>query len=148
MTERARFLRGMTSWVRFRQTGVPYRRDARFAGETKFPTRRMIRFALDAITSFSTTPIKVVTGFGALLVVFCAAVLIWALYVKYFTDKAIQGWTSVLIVVLLLGGMQLVGLGVIGQYVARIFEEAKQRPLYLVQESVGFEREEPTFAAS
>jgi len=148
MPERARFLRGMTSWVGFRQTGVPYRRDARFAGETKYPTRRMIRFALDAITSFSTTPIKVVTGFGALLVVFCVGVLIWALYIKYFTNEAIQGWTSVLIVLLLLGGMQLVALGVIGQYVARIFEEAKHRPLYLVQESFGFEREQPKYAAS
>jgi glycosyltransferase involved in cell wall biosynthesis len=148
MPERARFLRGMTSWVGFRQTAVPYRRDPRVAGETKFPTRRMIRFALDAITSFSTTPIKIVTGIGALLVVFCVGVLVWAIYVKYFTNKAIQGWTSVLIVVLLLGGMQLVGLGVIGQYVARIFEEAKQRPLYLVQEAVGFEEDEPAFASS
>src|SRR5438105_2251783 len=148
MPERARFLRGMTSWVGFRQTGVAYRRDARFAGETKFPTRRMIRFALDAITSFSTTPIKVVTCIGALLVVFCVGVLIWAIYVKYFTDKAIQGWTSVLIVLLLLGGMQLVALGVIGQYVARIFEEAKQRPLYLVQETAGFEEDEPALVPS
>jgi len=148
MPERARFLRGMTSWVGFRQTGVPYRRDARFAGETKYATSRMIRFALDAITSFSTTPIKVVTGFGALLIVFCVGVLAWALYVKFFTSEAIQGWTSVLIVVLLLGGMQLVGLGVIGQYVARIFEEAKHRPLYFVQESFGFERDDAEFAAS
>jgi len=136
MPERARFLRGMTSWVGFRQAGVPYRRDARYAGETKYPTRRMVRFAVDAITSFSTTPIRVVTGIGLVVVAFCVGVLAWAIYVKFFTDTAVAGWTSVLIVVLLLGGMQLVGLGVIGQYVARIFEEAKQRPLYIVEESV------------
>ena len=136
MPERARFLRGMTSWVGFRQAGVPYRRDARYAGETKYPTRRMIRFAVDAITSFSTTPIRVVTGLGLIVVSFCVGVLAWAIYVKFFTDTAVAGWTSVLIVVLLLGGMQLVGLGVIGQYVSRIFEEAKQRPLYVVEESV------------
>ena len=136
MPERARFLRGMTSWVGFRQAGVPYQRDARYAGETKYPTRRMIRFALDAITSFSTTPIRLVTGVGFVVVAFCVGVLAWAVYIKFFTDTAVAGWTSVLIVVLLLGGMQLVAFGVIGQYVARIFEEAKQRPLYLVEESV------------
>ena len=136
MPERARFLRGMTSWVGFRQAGVQYRRDARYAGTTKFPTRRMMRFALDAITSFSTTPIRVVTGLGFVLVVFFAGVFAWAVYVKLFTDTAVAGWTSVLIVLLLLGGMQLVALGIIGQYVARIFEEAKQRPLYLVEDLV------------
>jgi len=136
MPERARFLRGMTSWVGFRQVGVQYERDARYAGETKYPARRMIRFALDAITSFSTTPIQVVTSLGFVLVVFCAGVFAWTVYVKLFTDSAVAGWTSVLGVVLLLGGMQLVALGIIGQYVARIFEEAKQRPLYLVAETV------------
>jgi len=136
MPERARFLRGMTSWVGFRQAGVPYQRDARYAGETKYPTRRMVGFAVDAITSFSTTPIRLVTGVGFVVVAFCVGVLAWAIYVKFFTDTAVAGWTSVLIVVLLLGGMQLVAFGVIGQYIARIFEESKQRPLYLVEESV------------
>lgn len=152
MPERARFLRGMTSWVGFRQASVPYRRDARYAGETKYPTRRMVRFAVDAITSFSTTPIRVVTGVGLIVVVFCVGVLAWAIYVKFLTDTAVAGWTSVLIVVLLLGGMQLVGIGVIGQYIARIFEEAKQRPLYLVEESVEgiapTETGEPTTSAT
>jgi glycosyltransferase involved in cell wall biosynthesis len=136
MPERARFLRGMTSWLGYPQVGVQYQRDARHSGETKFPTRRMIGFALDAITSFSTTPIRIVTGVGFVFVVFCAGVFGWAVYIKVFTDTAVAGWTSVLIVVLLLGGMQLVALGIIGQYVARIFEEAKQRPLYLVGEIV------------
>jgi dolichol-phosphate mannosyltransferase len=136
MPERARFLRGMTSWVGFRQAGVSYRRDARYAGTTNYPTRRMITLGLDAITSFSTAPIRVVTSLGFVLVVFCAGVLAWTVYVKLFTDTAVAGWTSLLAVVLLLGGMQLVALGIIGQYVARIFEESKQRPVYLVEETV------------
>jgi dolichol-phosphate mannosyltransferase len=144
MPERARFLRGMTSWLGFPQAGVQYERDARYAGHTKYPTRRMIRFALDAITSFSTKPIRVVTGRGFVLVAFCVLVLgwdgdmkgFWLVYIKVFTNAAVAGWTSLLIVVLLLGGMQLVSLGIIGQYVGRIFEEAKQRPLFVVGETV------------
>ena len=96
----------------------------------------MITLALDAITSFSTAPIRVVTSLGFVLVLFCAGVLAWTVYVKLFTDTAVAGWTSLLAVVLLLGGMQFVALGIIGQYVARIFEEAKQRPLYLVSERI------------
>jgi polyisoprenyl-phosphate glycosyltransferase len=137
MPERARFLRGMTSWVGYRQTGVEYTRDPRFAGESKYPPRKLIRLALDGITSFSTVPIKLVAWLGFVLVAFCLVVLGWALYTRFFTDAAPQGWTSLLVVVLLLGGVQLLSLGIIGQYVARIFDESKQRPLYLVSERVG-----------
>ena len=136
MPERARFLRGMTSWIGFRQTGVPYERDRRHAGTSKYSLPRQLRLAFDAISSFSTTPIKAVTALGFVLVVFCAAVLVWTLYVRFFTSDSVQGWTSVIAVVLLLGGVQLLSLGVIGQYVARIFDETKQRPLYLVDEVV------------
>jgi glycosyltransferase involved in cell wall biosynthesis len=141
MPERARFLRGMTSWIGFRQTGVPYTREARYAGESKYPPRKLIRLALDGITSFSTAPIKLVTAIGFALVVFCVGVLVWTLYVRFFTSHHPQGWTSVIAVVLLLGGVQLLSLGVIGQYVARIFDETKQRPLYLVDEVVENVRE-------
>jgi dolichol-phosphate mannosyltransferase len=141
MPERARFLRGMTSWIGYRQTGVAYTREARYAGESKYPTRKLVRLALDGITSFSTAPIKLVTALGFALVVFCAAVLAWTLYVRFFTSHHPQGWTSVIAVVLLLGGVQLLSLGVIGQYVARIFDETKQRPLYLVDEVVESVRE-------
>jgi glycosyltransferase involved in cell wall biosynthesis len=136
MPERARFLRGMTSWIGYRQTGVPYRREARYAGESKYPARKLVRLAFDGITSFSTAPIKLVTAIGFALVVFCVGVLAWTLYVRFFTDNHPQGWTSVIAVVLLLGGVQLLSLGVIGQYVARIFDETKQRPLYFVEEVV------------
>ena len=136
MPERSRFLRGMTSWVGFRQVGVEYDRDARYAGESKYGPRKLLRLALDGITSFSTVPIKLVAWLGFVCVVFCLIVLAWALYTRFFTDAAPQGWTSLLVVVLLLGGVQLLSLGIIGQYVARIFDEAKQRPLYLVSETV------------
>ena len=136
MPERARFLRGMTSWIGFRQTGVEYSRDPRFAGTSKYPPRKLLRLALDGITSFSTVPIRLVAWLGFALVVFCVIVLGWAMYERLFTSTVPQGWTSLLVVVLLLGGVQLLSLGIIGQYVARIFEEAKQRPLYLVSERV------------
>jgi dolichol-phosphate mannosyltransferase len=144
MPERARFLRGMTSWIGYRQTGVPYRRDARYAGQSKYPFRKLVRLGLDGITSFSTAPIKLVTAIGFALVVFCVGVLAWTLYVRFFTSHHPQGWTSVIAVVLLLGGVQLLSLGVIGQYVARIFDETKQRPLYLVDEVVENVRETET----
>jgi len=144
MPERARFLRGMTSWIGYRQTGVPYRREARYAGESKYPARKLVRLAFDGITSFSTAPIKLVTAIGFALVVFCVGVLAWTLYVRFFTNNHPQGWTSVIAVVLLLGGVQLLSLGVIGQYVARIFDETKQRPLYLVDEVVENVRETET----
>lgn len=143
MPERARFLRGMTSWIGFRQTGVPYSRDARHAGTSKYSLTHQLRLAFDGIASFSTAPIKAVTALGFALVVFCVAVLAWTLYIRFFTSDTVQGWTSVIAVVLLLGGVQLLSLGVIGQYVARIFDETKQRPLYLVDEVVeGGVREE------
>ena len=135
MPERARYLRGMTSWVGFPQTGVPYRRDARFAGDSKYPPRKLVALAFDGLTSFSTVPIQLVAWLGFALVVFCVGVLSWTLYTRFFTDQAPQGWTSLLVVFLLLGGVQLLSLGIIGQYVARIFEEAKQRPLYFVSET-------------
>jgi len=137
MPERARFIRGMTSWVGFQQVGVPYRREARHAGTTKYPTRRMLRFALDAITSFSTAPLRWVAVMGFSMVGFCGVYLAYALYVRFFTDQAVEGWTTVIVLVLLIGGAQLIGLGVIGQYVGRIYEEAKGRPLYVVSELVG-----------
>lgn len=136
MPERSRFIRGMSTWIGFRQVGVPYSRDARFAGETKYPVRKMARLATDAVTSFSTAPIRMVFTLGIVAVVFCLAALAWTLYLHFFTDRTVQGWTSVLVVVLFLGGVQLVSVGIIGQYVGRIFDEVKGRPLYLVSETV------------
>jgi polyisoprenyl-phosphate glycosyltransferase len=136
MPERARYLRGMTSWIGFPQTGVSYRRDPRFAGDSKYPFPKLVRLASDGIASFSTAPIKLLTRVGFVMIIFCGGVLAWTLYTRFFTNNAPQGWTSVLAVVLLLGGVQLLGMGIVGQYIARIFEETKQRPLYLVSEVV------------
>lgn len=141
MPERSRFLRGMSTWIGFRQVGVPYTRDARYAGQTKYPIRKMARLATDAVTSFSTAPIRMVFTLGLIAVAFCLAALVWTLYLHFFTDRTVQGWTSVLVVVLFLGGVQLVSVGIIGQYVGRIFDEVKGRPLYLVSETV--EQETP-----
>src|SRR3569833_1771782 len=132
MPERARFLRGMTSWIGYPQIGVAYDREPRHAGTTKYPFRRLVRRALDGVTSFSTVPIRAVTLLGFALVGFCIGVLVWTVYVRYFTDHHPSGWSSLIAVVLLLGGVQLLSLGVIGEYVARIFEESQQRPLYFV----------------
>ncbi len=136
MPERARYLRGMTSWIGFRQVGVSYRRDPRYAGSSKYPLTKLLRLASDGIASFSIAPIRLLTRLGFAMIVFCAAVLAWTLYTRFFTHDAPQGWTSVLAVVLLLGGVQMVGMGIVGQYIARIFEETKQRPLYFVSDMV------------
>ena len=141
MPERARYLRGMSSWIGFRQSTVTYTRDARHAGATKYPLRRMLHFAGDAVTSFSATPIRFVAALGFLSVALCLVALAWTLYVRLFTDETVAGWTSVIVVVLFLGGIQLLSLGIIGQYVGRIFDEVKGRPLYFVDEIV--EGEEP-----
>lgn len=137
MPERARYLRGMSSWIGFRQAEVPYTREPRHAGETKYPLRRMLHFAGDAVTSFSATPIRFVAALGFASVALCLVALAWTLYVRLFTDATVAGWTSVIVVVLFLGGVQLLSLGIIGQYVGRIFDEVKERPLYFVEERFG-----------
>lgn len=146
MPERARFLRGMSAWIGYRQIGVPYRREARFAGSTKYPVRKLVKLALDGITSFSTKPLRLISTLGFFTVLFCVAYGVYAVYQKLFTDEEVQGWTSVVLVVLFLGGVQLLSLGIVGQYVARIFDEAKARPLYLVDEVVsgGFDSSRET----
>jgi dolichol-phosphate mannosyltransferase len=107
---------------------------------------KLLRLATDGIASFSIAPIRLLTRLGFVMIVFCAGVLAWTLYTRFFTHNAPQGWTSVLAVVLLLGGMQMFGMGIVGQYIARIFEETKQRPLYFVAEIV--ERGETVLSAA
>jgi dolichol-phosphate mannosyltransferase len=133
MTERSRFLRGMTVWVGFNQTAVPYERDARHAGETKYTLRKMLRFSLDAIASFSHLPLQLATYAGMLSagVAFVAIPVVIGLRVF---DSYLPGFSSITIAILLLGGIQLIALGVIGEYVGRIYDEVKHRPLYIVGE--------------
>ena len=138
MGERNRFLRGMTVWVGFTQTAIPYKRDARHAGETKYPVRKMLRFSLDAIASFSHTPLQIATYLGFLFagVAFIAIPVVIGLKL---TGGYLPGFGTVTILILLVGGLQLIALGLIGEYVGRIYDEVKHRPLYIVRE----QRNEP-----
>jgi glycosyltransferase involved in cell wall biosynthesis len=133
MTERSRFLRGMTVWVGFTQTAVPYERDARHAGETKYTLSKMLRFSLDAVASFSHLPLQLATYAGLISasVAFIAIPIVIGLRIA---DSYLPGFSSITIAILLLGGIQLIAIGVIGEYVGRIYDEVKHRPLYIVRE--------------
>jgi dolichol-phosphate mannosyltransferase len=132
MRERSRFLRGMTVWVGYRQAAVPYRRDPRYAGETKYTLSKMLRFSLDAISSFSHRPLQLATLFGFVISTL-AFVAIPLVVVLRLSGSYLPGFGSVTIAVLLLGGIQLIALGIIGEYVGRIYDEVKGRPLYVVR---------------
>lgn len=135
MRERHRFLRGMSVWVGFRQTGVHYRRSARYAGQTKYPFKKMFKFASDAITSFSYLPLQLATYLGF----FSAGLSILAIPVVILMRqsgyRAFFGQATTLIAVLFLGGVQLISLGILGEYIGRLYDEAKGRPLYIVREA-------------
>ncbi len=139
LPERVRFLRGLVSWAGFQQVGIPYSRKKRFAGTSKYPLWRMLRFAFDGITSFSSVPLQFASFLGLVVTMIAFLVGLYSLYIRLCTPTAVQGWTSILIVIIFLGGIQLVMIGVIGEYIGRIYEEVKRRPLYLVQEKIGFE---------
>lgn len=134
--ERDRFVRGLVSWVGFEQIGVPYERDARYAGESKYTLRKLFRFARDGITSFSTMPLRMVMYAG-----FAASALAFLYMLSVFIQKwagvaEVRGWPTMMIAILFLGGIQLISLGVIGEYIGRIFNEVKGRPIYVVKEVV------------
>jgi glycosyltransferase involved in cell wall biosynthesis len=131
MRERNRYLRGMTVWIGFTQTAVPYKRDPRYAGETKFSLLRMLRFSLDAIASFSHVPLQIATLVGFAVAAFAFLMIPVAIIFRIF-GQFVPGVTTTIIAVLLLGGIQLMAIGVIGEYVGRIYDEVKRRPLYLV----------------
>jgi dolichol-phosphate mannosyltransferase len=139
MPERDRFLRGLVVWAGYRQEGVSYERHARAAGETKFPFRRMLSFALDGIFSFSTVPLRLASYLGLTASVLALIGIIYAFYIKLFTVGVVPGWAAQWIGTLFLGGVQLLSLGVIGEYVGRIYGEVKRRPLYVVKERIGFD---------
>lgn len=132
LREKHRFMRGLVAWVGFRQTSVSYDRPQRFAGTTKYPLRKMLRFALDGVTSFSTSPLRIAIWLGALAGLAAMALGGWALYIRLFTDRTVQGWTTIMLLVALGAAAQLLVLGILGEYVGRIYEEIKQRPLYIV----------------
>jgi glycosyltransferase involved in cell wall biosynthesis len=138
MRETYRFVRGMVAWIGFNQTFVEYDREVRFAGSTKYPLKKMLRLASDAILSFSNTPLKIATFVGFITSIVAFIGIIYSLYMRLFTNDFVEGWTLLMISVLLIGGIILLVLGIIGEYVGRIYGEIKQRPLYIIKDKIGF----------
>jgi len=134
MPERHRFLRGLVRWAGYEQAFVEYHRAVREVGESKYGLRRMVLFAWDAVVSFSSFPLRVASVVGAAVSLLGWLYLVYALAIRVFTDRAIAGWTSVTAAVLVLGGAQLVFLGILGQYVGRMYDDVKRRPLFLIRE--------------
>ncbi|MHB8704220.1 MAG: glycosyltransferase family 2 protein [Candidatus Tyrphobacter sp.] len=135
--ERHRFLRGMVSWVGYKQIGVPYDRDERHSGTTKYPLAKMLRFAVDGITSFSDAPLRLTSYLG-----FCSSVVAFVYAIYVIVSKLLNvnplgytpGWASTIVAVLFLGGVQLIGIGILGEYLGRVYDEVKGRPIYLISE--------------
>jgi len=138
LKEKNRFVRGLVSWIGFNQTMVEYEREERFAGETKYPLKKMIAFAIDGITSFSYKPLKIATYIGFTLSITSFLYLLVVIFQKLFTGTTIAGWASIVAVNLLFNGIILMLLGIIGEYIGRIYDESKNRPLYIVREAQGF----------
>ena len=134
MPEHDRFIRGMVSWLGFRQKALPYKRDARWAGETKYPLSKMIKFALTAISSFSTSPLKIASWVGFAASGAAVLGMLYVLGLRMFTSTWVEGWTALMLAVLFIGGIQLLVLGIMGEYIGRIYGEAKRRPLFLIRE--------------
>jgi len=139
MPERDRFVRGMVSWAGFKQTGLPYCRQERYAGTTKYPLRKMLKFATDGILSFSSKPLQMSIGLGMTAASISLLGIVYALAMRVFTREWVEGWTALMIAVLFIGGVQLICVGIVGEYVGRIYNEVKRRPLYVVQEYIGYD---------
>ena len=136
MPEQARFIRGMVAWIGFRQVPFAYDRQQRFAGETKYPLRKMMRFAFDALTGFSSAPLKLASHAGLLLSIGSLLLIFYIAY-AWASGQNIQGWTSLMLVVVVLGAVQMFVLALMGEYIGRLYNEAKRRPLYVIQEVAG-----------
>ena len=135
MPEKNKFLRGQISWIGFRQTYVEFDRSERNAGETGYPLKKMLRFALDGITAFSDAPLKFVFSMGVFVFVLSFVLIIYALISWLFFESTVQGWSSLMISILFIGGVQMIGIGIIGEYISRIGNNVKERPLYVVRET-------------
>ena len=136
MPEQARFIRGMVAWIGFRQVPFAYDRQQRFAGEPKYPLRKMMRFAFDALTGFSSAPLKLASHAGLLLSIGSLLLIFYIAY-AWASGQNIQGWTSLMLVVVVLGAVQMFVLALMGEYIGRLYNEAKRRPLYIIQEVAG-----------
>jgi len=139
LRENHRFMRGLSSWVGYKQIGVEYKRAERYAGETKYPLRKMLKLTMDAITSFSYVPLRMATWFGFSLAIISLVGILITVGLRLSGNNAFYGQATTLVAVLLLGGIQLIFLGILGEYLGRIYDEVKQRPLYIVARAHGFE---------
>jgi dolichol-phosphate mannosyltransferase len=148
MPENDRFVRGMVSWAGLRQIALPYKRAERFAGYSKYPLRKMIRFATDGILSFSTKPLQMAVALGMLAALLSLVGIFYALILRLFTNIWVEGWTALMIALLFIGGVQLICVGILGEYIGRIYSEIKRRPLYVVQEYIGFSDRGPAMSRS
>ena len=148
MPERGRYIRGMVSWAGFKQTALPYKRGERSAGESKYSVRKLFHLAMDGILAFSTKPLQLSVAMG--LASACLALLgiVYVLFLRLFTNTVVQGWAGIMIAVLFMGGVQLISVGILGEYVGRIYNEVKNRPLYVVQEYWGFDPPGPAMSRS
>ena len=132
LPERNRFLRGLVCWVGFKRTGILYDRKERTAGKSKYPLRKMLRLAMDGITSFSTTPLKISFLIGMLATAVAFGLFVWSVLEKFLNPKTtVPGWASLMTAIVFFGGVQLMSIGILGEYIGRIYEEVKQRPLYI-----------------
>lgn len=136
--ERHPYIRGLISWVGFRQTGIPIHREARYSGQTKYSLRKMFQLAWNGVTHFSFLPLQISTFMGFLTSAACLLWVLWTLYVSLILRIAVPGWTSLMIAVLFLGSIQLITLGIIGSYLARNYDESRSRPLYILKDKEGF----------
>lgn len=139
LRERDRYIRGLVSWIGFSQTSVEYNRNERQAGQTKYPLHKMVRFALDGVTSFSDAPLKLATwlGYGSALLAF---LYLFSVFVQKLLGYTIHGWATIMVSILFIGGIQLICVGILGEYLGRIYQEVKRRPNYIVEESVGISK--------
>ena len=144
MPERNRFVRGLRTWVGLKQTGYEYEREARYAGESKYSLGKLFRLAFDGLISYSFVPLRVVSNLGMFVSLTAMLYMVYLLVAQTFGETTLQGWTSTVVIVLFLGGIQLLALGIIGEYIGRIFDEVKQRPQYVVSDALGVEPKNPT----
>lgn len=135
MPEKSKYIRGQISWIGYKQTFVNYNRDARIYGKTNYPLRKMLRFALDGITAFSDKPLKIASGLGIVAAIVSLLALVYALVAHFCFNSTITGWTSLILSVLFIGGVQLITIGIIGEYIARINNDVRNRPLYILEEN-------------
>lgn len=138
--EKHKYLRGLFSWMGFKQTPFYYNRDERYAGTTKYTFRKMARLASNGIFGFSKKPLKVAISLGSVSILIALGLILWILYLQIFAhDHVVQGWSSTIITILFLGGIQLLTIGILGEYIGNIFDETKNRPEYIIQEKINFD---------